>query len=355
MGISPVSVGGVSPAYNVGTAAPASAPAVQSAESSAAAPDDLISLDGGQDKEVSEKHGLLHFVKDFVSGFGKDKKVDEHKTPFFDETCSRLKKVLVKAKPGDIPDTMPKHERKGGEPTDFYIPGFGSHSGISLPLLSEKAPTMTDVADFKNIECSEAEKIYNQQGLADKLSPMQKRVLKEYSGWAFAAMNSYLINGKDNAAGTVGKAVRCAAGALDKGEVPAGVVLHRTADLEELLNYCGKKDFAKYEKLADSDKMEGLANILNKRLTGTQTDRKTFISTCVGSKSDFIDKPEVTTKFYIGSGVKGIYLTGDPDLVFFNGENEYLLAPDTPATVLGVEYDPDSEGLLMHVFLGDKN
>ena len=100
--------------------------------------------------------------------------------------------------------------------------------------------------------------------------------------------------------------------------------------------------------------MEGLADILNKRLTGTQTDRKTFISTSVGSKSDFIDNPEVTTKFYIGSGVKGIYLTGDPDLVFFNGENEYLLAPNTPAAVLGVEYDPDTEGLLMHVFLGDK-
>ena len=115
-----------------------------------------------------------------------------------------------------------------------------------------------------------------------------------------------------------------------------------------------EEDYAKFKKFADKGKMEKLAKLLNEKLTGTQTDRKTFISTSVGPKADFLDNPKITTRLYIGEGVKGAFVSADPELIKFKGENEYLLAPNTQSTVMGVEYNPETKGLTMHVFLGEK-
>ena len=348
MSINPISAGGITPTYNVSGVASAAAPAAQSAENNApAVPGDQISL--GEESAAPKKKGFFQWLKDLVKP-----EVEGPSEPYIDRTCRRLNEIMDKAQPGDIPDSMPKHEPKGGEPTDYYIPGEGSHSGISIPLPSEQVPTMTDVADFHTISFRDAVDIYNQQGIADKMSPVQKGVIKEYCGQSFMAMNGHLLDGEDNAAGTVDKAVRCAAGALEKCDVPSGIILNRCASMSELLNYCSKEDYAKFKKFADKGKMEKLAKLLNEKLTGTQTDRKTFISTSVGPKADFLDNPKITTRLYIGEGVKGAFVSADPELIKFKGENEYLLAPNTQSTVMGVEYNPETKGLTMHVFLGEK-
>lgn len=348
MGISPISAGGINPTYNVSTVTSAAAPAAKSVESNASAtPGDQVSL--GEESAAPKKKGLLQWLKDLVKT-----EVEGPSEPYIDRTCRRLEEIMANAQPGDIPDSMPQHDHKGGEPTDYYIPGGGAHSGISIPIPSEQMPTMADVADFHTISFQDAVDIYRQEGLADKLSPVQKGVIKEYCGQSFMAMNGHLLDGEDNAAGTVDKAVRCAAGALDKGEVPSGIILNRCASMSELLNYCSKEDYAKFKKFADKGKMERLAKLLNEKLTGVQTDRKTFISTSVGPKADFMDKPKIATRFYIGEGVKGAFVSADPQLIKFNGENEYLLAPNMQSTVMGVEYNPETKGLTMHVFLGDK-
>lgn len=348
MSINPISAGGINSAYNIGTVTSAAAPAAKSVENNApAAPGDQVSL--GEESAAPKKKGFFQWLKDLLKT-----EVEGPSEPYIDRTCRRLDEIMDKAQPGDIPDSMPKHEPKGGEPTDYYIPGEGSHSGISIPLPSEQVPTMTDVADFHTISFSDAAEIYRREGLADKLSSVQKGVIKEYCGQSFMAMNGYLLDGEDNKAGTVDKAVRCAAGALEKGDVPAGIILNRCSSLSELLNYCTKEDYAKFKKMGDKGKMEKLAQLLDAKLTGIQTDRKTFISTSVGPKGDFMDKPKIETKFYVGEGVKGVFVSADPELVKFKGENEYLLAPNTQSTVMGVEYNPETNGLTMHVFLGDR-
>ena len=346
MGITPISAG-ISPVYNTAPVAASVTPEAKNAETAPAASSDQVSLGG--ESSAPKKGGFLAWLKNLVKT-----EVDGPSEPYLDRTCRRLDEIMAKAQPGDIPDTMPQHTHKGGEPTDYYIPGGGSHSGISVPIPSEQVPTMTDVADFHTISFTDAAGIYSQEGLADKLSSVQKGVIKEYCGQSFMAMNGYLLDGEDNAAGTVDKAVRCAAGALEKGEVPTGVILNRCSSMSELLNYCTKEDYAKYKKFADKGKMEKLAKLLNEKLTGVQTDRKTFISTSVGDKADFMDNPKIVTKFYVGAGVKGVFVSADPELVKFKGENEYLLAPNTQSSVMGVEYNPETKGLTMHVFLGDK-
>ena len=138
------------------------------------------------------------------------------------------------------------------------------------------------------------------------------------------AMNSYLLGmEKDNEAQTLDRTVRCVAGALDKFEVPSGSILHRTAGFSELRNYMGdEKAIAKYGKLAKAGKSEKLAEILDLRLTGTQTNRKTFISTTAASDFKMIEHSKITTKYYVGEGVKGIFIAPDKDLCEFSGEYE---------------------------------
>lgn len=308
---------------------------------------DKVDLECGS--EVPKKKGFIAWLKDLVKT-----EVDGPTESYLDRTCRVMDEIMANAQPGDIPATMPQRTKNVGEPTEYYIPGCGSHTGMSVSTPSESVPTRADVTDYKYISTGKATKLYAATGADEKLSSVQKNIIKQYCGQGFMAMNGHLIDGEDNATGTVDKAVRCAAGALDKFELPSGIILNRCASTSELLNYVSKEDYAKYKKFADKGKMEKLATLLDQRLTGTQTERKTFISTSVGKEANFLDRPKIVTKYYIGEGVKGLYVSASPDLAKFDGENEYLLAPNTPSTVMGVEYNPETKGLTMHVFLGDK-
>ena len=354
MGISPVSAG-INANYGLNAVETTSAPQVKGpealaqsgSEAVAQASSDAVSLGSA---EPQPKKGFLNWLKDLVKT-----EVDGPSESYMDRTCRALDGILAKAQPGDIPDTMPQKAAPApGEPTEYYIPGGGSHSGISLPVPSHGVPSKESVADYHYISQKDAISYYAEQGFSEKMSAVQKGVIKQYCGDAFGAMNGHLLNGQDNETGTIDKAVRCAAGALDKCAVPSGIVLNRCASASELLNYCDPKDYPKYKKFIERGKTEKLAQILDQRLTGTQSTRKTFISTSVGDKADFIDTAKVTTKFYVGEGVKGVYVSADADLAHFNGEKEYLLAPNTDTTVLGVEYNPETKGITMHVFLGEK-
>lgn len=349
MAVSPISAG-INSAYSVGSPATvASAPAAKAAESAPAPVGDQVSL--GEEGAVKKKGGLINWLKDLLKT-----EVEGPEVPYIDRVGNRLEEVMKDAKPGDIPDSMPKHESpSAGEPDEWNIPGGGSYSGISIPIPAEKAPNLAECADFHTLPVKEAVAQFQEMGISEKLSPMEKGVIKEYCGHAFGAMNSHLLNGEDTATGTIDRAVRVAAGALDKCEVPSGIILNRCASLGELLNYVTPEDYGKYRKFDKKGKTEKLAQILNERLTCTQSTRKTFISTSAGgSEAQFLDKPKVFTKFYIGEGVKGAFVSADPNMITFKDENEYLLAPNQKTTVMGVEYDKASNGLVLHVFVGDR-
>ena len=350
MAISPISAG-INSAYGVGsTASVSSAPTTKAVESTPAPAGDQVSL--GEEGAIKKKGGLINWLKDLLKT-----EVEGPEVPYIDRVGNRLEEVMKDAKPGEIPDTMPQHEKPStGEPDEWNIPGGGSvPSGISIPIPAEKAPSLTECADFHTLPIKEAVAQFREMGISDRLTPMEKGVIKEYCGHAFGAMNSNLLNGEDNATGSIGKAVRVAAGALEKCDVPSGIILNRCASLGELLNYVTPEDYGKYRKFDKKGKTEKLAQILNERLTSTQSTRKTFVSTSVGgSEAQFLDKPKVFTKFYIGEGVKGAFVSADPNMITFKDENEYLLAPNQTTTVMGVEYDKESNGLIMHVFVGDR-
>ncbi len=345
MAINPISAG-INANYGVNAVSSSYTAAPSKVQESAPQPaGDQITLG---EESAPKKKGFIAWLKDLVKT-----EVEGPSECYDDRVNRRLEAALSNAQPSDIPDSMPQHDKPLGEPTEFYMPDGSSHTGLSVSVSDQHVPTKESVAGYKYISCSEAEKVYNSNGFGDKLSPTQKAVIKEYCGEGFMAMNGYLLDGEDNATGSLGKAVRCAAGALDKCDVPSGIILNRCASTSELLNYVDPKDYPKFKKCMDKGKGEKLAKMLDLSLTGTQSTRKTFISTSVGKDSDFMENPRVFTKFYVGEGVKGAYVTADHELAQFKGENEYLLAPNTKCTVMGVEYNPKAEGLVMHVFLGD--
>ena len=346
MNIQPVS-------SHIASAPIASTQAVNQAQApQIAAKSDAPSLETADGVSIGEekpaKKGFISWLKDLVKT-----QVEGPEVPYLERTCNKLEEVLSKAQPGDIPDKMPSHADKPGAPSGFYTSDGTCLSG-SLLDPGAHIPSKADVCDYKELNIRDTAAKYDAE-VKPYLSPVQKGVIKEYSGQAFMAMNSYLLGmEKDNEAQTLDRTVRCAAGALDKFEVPSGSILHRTAGFSELRNYMGdEKAIAKYGKLAKAGKSEKLAEILDLRLTGTQTNRKTFISTTAASDFKMIEHSKITTKYYVGEGVKGIFIAPDKDLCEFSGEYEYLLAPDTKETIMGVEYNPETKGIQLNIFLGD--
>lgn len=213
-------------------------------------------------------------------------------------------------------------------------------------------PVMDDVAGYEPITNQAATDNY-ENNVKPHLKGVEKAVIKAYCTFAYRAMNNYLLGLKGSPTGTVKRACKCAAGALGRFEAPQGTVLYRTSNLNELRNYVSGEDFDKYAKLDEAGQTEKLAELLNLRLSGTQVERKSFISTTIDHKFDFEDKPKVATKLYVGDNVKGIFVGADRALSKFEDEQEYLLAPGMKSTVLGVEYSEKNNGLVLHVLLGD--
>ena len=186
-----------------------------------------------------------------------------------------------------------------------------------------------------------------------EIGPIERGCIKAYCGIGYQVMNKYLTGAKGSPTGVVRTAVNIAAKALNRFEVPEESVLYRTCNLNELHNYVDDADFGEYEKMDKAGQTEGLAKLLDAKLTGTQTTRKTFISTTINGKFNFDDRPKVATRFYVGEGVKGVYVACDERLSRFEGEDEYLLAPGQKSTIIGVDYSKKNNGLILHVFLGD--
>lgn len=251
---------------------------------------------------------------------------------------------------------MPRDMRpvEPGEPDDYYTSdGTPVSGGPSLKVPGDRVPTRADVANFKNLDGKQLYDDY-QANIDSKISWTQRRVIKEYTGEHYESMNGFLLGiTPDNEAGVLDKAVRCAAGTLDKFEVPQGSILYRSASDKELLNYVSADDFAKYQSYLQDGRAHEVQQLLDARLQGTQTTRKTFISTTINPENPFIENSTVQTKMYVGEGVKGVYVAAEWELSGHPGEMEYLLAPDTKVTVLGVDHVPERQGLMLHVLLGD--
>ncbi len=213
-------------------------------------------------------------------------------------------------------------------------------------------PVMDDVAGYEPITNEAATDNY-ENNVKPHLKGIEKAVIKAYCTFAYRAMNNYLLGLKGSPTGTVKRACKIASGALGRFDAPQGTVLYRTSNLNELRNYVPSEEFDKYAKLDEAGQTEKLAELLNLRLSGTQVERKSFISTTIDHKFDFEDKPKVATKLYVGDNVKGIFVGADRALSKFEDEQEYLLAPGMKSTVLGVEYSEKNKGLVLHVLLGD--
>ncbi len=266
------------------------------------------------------------------------------------EICAALADILSGASEGE--------ESGAGRIAPRQVEGFlladGSLAAEVAPgegLSSSRVPTRMDVVNYDYLTADQAVAIYNRD-VKGNLKVVEKAVIKAYCSFAYKMMNGYLLGIKDSPTGTIKAATKCMTKALNRFELPSGCKLRRTANINELRNYMSTADFEKFSAIDAQGKTEQLAAILDARLTGTQTQRKSYLSTTIDSDYDFEDKPKVATTFYIGDNVKGIYV-GTDKLSRYPDEQEYLLAPDTKATVLGVEYNPKADGLVMHVMLGD--
>ena len=216
----------------------------------------------------------------------------------------------------------------------------------------EVVPTREDVAGYQLISHDAAVADYN-ENVKSHLNPVERSSIKAYCTFAYELMNGYMLGLKGSPTGAVRAVCRCMTKALQRFDVPSGSFLYRTANINELRNYVTPEDFAKFEKIDKAGRTEELAKILDARLTGTETHRKSFISTTIDDKFDFEDKPKVATRMYVGENVHGVYVAADKRLSPLPEEKEFLLAPDTKVTVLGVDYDPKNKGMVMHVLLGD--
>lgn len=334
----------------VSSAATSCASEVKTSSAAAATCQDSASIGETEAKPKGKFGKMVQWFKDLVKT-----EVEGPTETYSERTFRRLADCFTNENPGDVPSTMPGQSKSpAAEPEKFYLSdGTPASSGASLPTPPEQAPTRADVADYKEFSSEELVKNYFGQERS-KLPVTARRVIKEYTGQAFMAMNGYLLGSTaDNKDGLLDKSVRCAAGALDKCEVPPRSVLYRSADLGELRSYVTEPDYAKYKNMSAHGKNAQLAEILDARLQGTQSIRPTFLSTTISSEFKLVETGKVYTKMYVGEGVKGVYVSGDSELATFNGEEEYLLAPDTKVTVLGVDYAPETDGMVMHVLLGD--
>ncbi|MDO5296894.1 MAG: ADP-ribosyltransferase [bacterium] len=245
----------------------------------------------------------------------------------------------------------PEERSVGG----FYLAdgSLAVGEGITCALEgTEAVPTRGDVADYQLISHDAAVSDYN-ENVKSHLGPLERTAIKAYCTIGYKLMNGYMLGLNGSPTGVVRMACRCMTKALQRFDVPSGSVLYRTANINELRNYVTPEDFTKYQKIDESGQTEKLAKLLDARLTGTETHRKSFISTTIDDKFNFEDKPKVATRMYVGENVKGVYVAADSRLSPLPEEKEFLLAPDTKVTVLGVDYDPKNKGMVMHVLLGD--
>ena len=184
------------------------------------------------------------------------------------------------------------------------------------------------------------------------LNIVERGCIKAYCSVAYLQMNGYLLGTKKSHFGVVRKATECMSDALNRHDVPQGSILYRTASLAELRNYMSSEDYEKFAEMQTDCTTEELTPYLEAKISGTQSKRKTFLSTTINPNFDFQDKPKVATKLYVGENVKGIYVATDK-LSPFPEEEEYILAPETKMTVMGVEYNEKNKGFVLNVFAGD--
>ncbi len=233
---------------------------------------------------------------------------------------------------------------------EFQAAGLGIFCIKDLD--ANRLPSLDMVKDYDYIKPEDAVENY-QTNVKPDLNIVERGCIKAYCGVAYLQMNGYLLGNKKSPLGVVRRATECMSGALERHQVPQGSILYRTASLAELRNYMSSDDYEKFAAMQVDCSTEELTPYLEAKITGTQTKRKTFLSTTINPEFNFQDKPKVATKLYIGDNVKGIYVAADKKLSSFPEEEEYILAPDTKMTVMGVEYNQKNKGFVLSVFAGD--
>ncbi len=325
------------------SAAPSAPASIPQAEEIPAA--DSIALEGGAVPDAA-----IQSFPDF--SIGEDAKAAQALDDIFAQVGTDEFAAAENDSEAAPPALLAAEDREVG---GFYLAdgSLAVGEGIAASLGSpETVPTRGDVADYTLIRHDDAVADYNAH-VKSHVNVFERAAIKAYCTIGYKLMNGYMLGLKGSPTGTVRRACQCASKALQRFDVPSGSVLYRTANINELRNYVTPEDFAKYRKIDEAGQTEKLAQILEARLTGTETHRKSFISTTIDDKFDFEDKPKVATRMYVGENVHGIYVAADSRLSPLPEEREFLLAPDTKVTVLGVDYDPKNKGLVMHVLLGD--
>ena len=277
---------------------------------------------------------------------------DKHKIQLSDEAVGEIlgqivsqdDEVKASPAPANAAETVLMYQ------DEFQADGLGIFCIKSLK--TNRVPSLDMVKDYDYIKPDDAVENYETNVKPD-LNIVERGCIKAYCSVAYLQMNGYLLGNKKSPLGVVRRATECMSGALERHEVPQGSILYRTASLAELRNYMSSEDYDKFAQMQVDCSTKELAPYLEAKIAGTQTNRKTFLSTTINPKFNFQDKPKVATKLYIGENVKGIYVAADKKLSPFPEEEEYLLAPDTKMTVMGVEYNERNKGFVLHVFAGD--
>ncbi len=247
---------------------------------------------------------------------------------------------------------------------DFATASLGSLASKGISAKGE-VPSKEELAGFRYIEHEEAVADYKEH-VEPNLNGLQRACIKSYCTFGYLLMNGHLAGKRKSPLGVLHLATKCAAKAVAQGDVPSGSMLYRTNEgTRELKNYMSDpQDYESFTQIYEAGGADAAAEFLDAKLRGTQTERKSFLSTTIDHTFDFKDKPKVATKFYVGEGVKGVYVAADKRLSPIPDEKEFLLAPGTKVTVIGVESEgehhrfpgsdrPERKTLLLHVFVGD--
>lgn len=277
---------------------------------------------------------------------------DKHKVQLSDEAVGEILGQIVSQDEGK----KASHGAAGIASTALMGQDEFQAAGLGIfcikDVKADRLPSLDMVKDYDYIKPEDAVENY-QTNVKPDLNIVERGCIKAYCSVAYLQMNGYLLGNKKSPLGVVRRATECMSGALERHDVPQGSILYRTASLAELRNYMSSEDYDKFAQMQVDCSTKELAPYLEAKISGTQTNRKTFLSTTINPKFDFQDKPKVATKLYIGENVKGIYVAADKKLSPFPEEEEYLLAPDTKMTVMDVEYNEKNKGFVLHVFAGD--